>query len=106
MAEVQAALPQFNELGIKVVAGNADGDTDTDHTTSQHALSFPVAHSVGPEVVAALGAWGGVRQGRGYMQPAEFVLRPSGEVAASMYASTQLGRMDPQEILRFIKARM
>ena len=106
MAEVQAALPQLNELGIKVVAANADGDTDTDHTASQHVLSFPVAHSVGPEVVKALDAWTGERQGRSYMQPAEFVLRPSGEVAASMYASTQLGRMDPQEILRFIKARM
>ena len=106
MAEVQAAIPQFRELGIRVVAANADGDMDTDHTASQHELSFPIAHSVGPEVVTALGAWTGVRQGRSYMQPAEFVLRPTGEVAASMYASTQLGRMDPQEILRFIKARM
>jgi peroxiredoxin len=106
LAEVQAALPQFDGLGIKVVAGNTDGEGDTGHTTADHDLSFPVAHSVGPEVVAALGAWKGVRQGRAIMQPAEFVLRPSGEVAASMYASTQLGRMDPQEILRFVKARM
>lgn len=99
-------MPQFNELGIKVVAANADGEGDTGSTASQHGISFPVAHSVGPEVSAALGAWKGERQGRGYMQPAEFVLRPTGEIAASLYASTQLGRMDPFEVLRFIKARM
>lgn len=99
-------MPQFNELSIKIVAANADGDADTDHTLAQTGLSFPVAHSVGPAIVKALDAWTGERQGRAYMQPAEFVLRPSGEVAASMYASTQLGRMDPQEVLRFIKARM
>ncbi len=99
-------MPQFNELGIKVVAANADGDAATAQTASAHHLSFPVAYEVGPHVIEALGAWTGERQGRRYMQPAEFVLRPSGEVAASMYATAQLGRMDPQEVLRFIKARM
>ena len=106
MAEVQAAVPQFEELSIKIVAANADGDGYTDHTSTEHHLSFPVAYSVGMQILSALDAWKGLRQGREYMQPTEFVLRPSGEVAASMYASTQLGRMDPREILRFIKARM
>lgn len=99
-------MPQFKELGIKVIAANADGEGDTGTTAGQHGISFPVAHSVGPELIAALDAWKGERQGRGYMQPAEFVIRPSGEVAASLYASTQLGRMDPLEVLRFVKARM
>ena len=99
-------MTRFNELGIEVVAANADGDPDTEHTKSHHGLSFPVAHSVTPEDAEALGAWTGERQGRSIMQPTEFVLRPGGEVAASMYSSTQLGRMDPQEVVRFIEARM
>lgn len=103
---MQEALPQFDELGIKVIAANADGDTDSDHTKVDHGLSFPVAHSVTPEIASALDAWTGERQGKFIMQPTEFVLRPGGEVAASMYTTTQLGRMDPLEILRFVKARM
>ncbi len=53
-----------------------------------------------------LGGWIGERQGKRIMQPSEFVIRPNGEVAASMYATTQLGRMDPQEVLRFVKSRL
>ena len=39
-----------------------------------------------PELVKVLGGWIGERQGKRIMQPSEFVIRPSGEVAASMYA--------------------
>ena len=83
-----------------------EGIPETEATSHHSRLSFPVAHSVTPEVVKELGVWTGERQGKGIMQPSEFVIRPSGEVAASMYATTQLGRMDPQEVLRFVKSRM
>ena len=99
-------MPRFKELGIKVVAANADGDADSEHTRSHHGLSFPVAHSVTPEVAKAIGAWTGERQGKFITQATEFVLRPGAEVAASMYSTTQLGRMDPQEVVRFIESRM
>ena len=99
-------MSQFNELGIRVVAANADGDADTDHTRVEHGLSFPIAHSVTEEIAKAVGAFTGVRQGKFIMQATEFVLRPAGEVAASMYSTTQLGRMDAHDVLKFIKARM
>jgi len=91
---------------MKIVAGNADGDADTAHTHDDHDLSFPIAHSVPIEIAEKLGAWTGVRQGKEIVQPCEFVLRPDGTVAASMYASTQLGRMNPQEIVRFVTDRI
>ena len=106
MAEVEQSYNQFRELGIRVIAGNTEGGPETGATAHDHQLSFPVAHSVDPELVKALGGWVGERQGERIMQPSEFVIRPNGVVAASMYATTQLGRMDPQEVLRFIKARM
>jgi hypothetical protein len=40
------------------------------------------------------------------IQPCEFVIRPDGTVAASMYATTQLGRMMPEAVHQFIKARI
>jgi hypothetical protein len=39
------------------------------------------------------------------LQPCEFVLNPAGEVMASLNATTQLGRINPEEILRFVQAR-
>ena len=99
-------MSQFNELGIRVFAANADGDSDTDHTKTEHGLSYPVAHSVDEQIAKALDAFTGVRQGKFIMQATEFVLRPAGEVAASMYSTTQLGRMDAHDVLKFIKARM
>jgi hypothetical protein len=58
------------------------------------------------EVGEKIGAWMGERQGKPMIQPCEFVLRPDGTVAASMYATTQLGRMNPEEIVRFVTARI
>ena len=106
MAEVEQSYSQFRDLGIIVIAGNTEGAPETRATAHDHQLSFPVAHSVDPELAKTLGGWVGERQGERIMQPSEFVIRPNGEVAASMYATTQLGRMDPQEVLGFIKARM
>jgi peroxiredoxin len=103
---MEAALPQFQELGIKVFAANTEGDPATQEFQQKYGLSFPVAHSAPIELAKTLGGWTGVRQGVEYMQPCEFVIRPDGTVAASLYATTQLGRMNPEEVLRFIKARM
>mgnify|MGYP001174320522 CR=1 FL=1 len=88
------------------MAGNTEGATETSVTAHDHELSFPVAHSVNPDLVKVLGGWVGERRGERILQPSEFIIRPNGEVAASMYATTQLGRMNPQEVLRFVKSRM
>ena len=92
-------------MGIKIIAANADGDPDTPKTQADHELSFPIAHSVDPEIAAKLGAWTGERKGAKIIQPCEFVIRPDGTVAASLYATTQLGRMLPEAIWYFVKAR-
>ena len=97
---------QFRELGIQLVAANVDGDEETARVQREHQLSFPVASRVPLSVAETLDAWTGVRKGVTYIQPCEFVIRPDGTVAASLYATIQLGRMDPEEVLRFVKARM
>ncbi|MBT3994358.1 MAG: redoxin domain-containing protein [Chloroflexi bacterium] len=106
MAEVEEWFERLQEFDIKIVAGNTDGDSDTAETHANHDLSFPIAHSVPVEIAEKLGAWVGERQGKPMVQPCEFVIRPDGTVAASMYATTQLGRMKPEEIWNFVKARI
>jgi peroxiredoxin len=91
---------------MKVVGGNTDGDADTAHTHDNYGISFPIAHNVPVEVAEKLGAWVGKWRGESIFQPCEFIIRPDGTVAASMYATTQLGRMKPEEIWNFVKARI
>ena len=71
MAEVEQSYGQFLELGIRVVAGNTEGVPETGATAHDHQLSFPVAHSVKPELVKTLGGWIGERRGKRIMQPWE-----------------------------------
>ena len=73
---------------------------------AESGIEFRMAYGVDEEIIAGLDAFSGLRQDKTYIQPTEFVLRPGGEIAASLYATTQLGRMKPREVLQFIKARM
>lgn len=93
-------------MGIKVIAASADEEPGAREMVTDQGLTFPVAYGVGAEQIEAIGAIAGIRQEKTIIQPAEFVLNPDGEVVASMYSSTQLGRMNPREILQFLKSRM
>ncbi len=68
-------------------------------------VTFPIGFGMDVDDAQKLGAWTGARQGMTILQPCEFVLNPAGEVMASLYATTQLGRINPEEILRFVQAR-
>lgn len=93
-------------LGVKVVAASTDGEAAARKSASDLSLSFPVGFGVTANDIETLGAWPGERKGETIMQPAEFILRPGGEVAASLYGTTQLGRMNPHEVAVFVKDRL
>ncbi len=103
---MQSNLPLFERLGIEVIAASADGEVGARIMTEDNEITFPIGYSVDAEQIEAVGAVSGVRQERTIVQPAEFVLNPDGIVMASMYSTTQLGRMNPREVLQFIKSRM
>lgn len=105
LAAIEEIIKTFDRLGIRVIAASTDPEAGARTAAADEKLSFPVAYGVSEADIAAIGAWSGERQGRTIVQPAEFVLRPGGEVAASMYGTTQLGRMSPREIAVFVKAR-
>lgn len=48
-----------------------------------------------------IGAWW--EEKRGHVQPSEFLLTPSGRVLGSLYASSPVGRMDPEEALTLVR---
>lgn len=93
-------------MGVKVVAASTDPEAGARKMAADHNLTFPIAYGVNSEHIEALGAFSGARQDEVMIQPAEFVLNPDGDIVASMYASTQLGRMYPREVLQFLKSRI
>ena len=106
MAGIQRHSQEFDDLGVKLIAASSDPESGATEMVEKSRVTFPVAYGITPEDIRTLGAWEGERQGGSIIQPCEFVIRPDGTVAASMYASVQIGRMDPQEVLRFISARI
>lgn len=64
-------------------------------------LGFPVAFGVTREMGDRIGAWWEER--RGHIQPSEFLLTRSGRVLGSMYSSSPVGRMDPEETLGLVR---
>ena len=106
MAEIESEYELLTRLGVKVLAASVDDEAGAQKMAQENSLSFPVAFGMTASVISALDTWTGERESGTYCQPAEFVLRPGGEVIASMYATTQLGRMKPHEIMGFVKARM
>ena len=91
-------------MGIKVYGASSD-DVDGARKKVEEGITFTIGHGLDVDDAQALGAWTGARPGMTMLQPAEFVLNPEGEVMASMYATTQLGRMNPAEIVRFVSSR-
>lgn len=93
-------------MGVKVVAASTDAEDVAYKMVEEQSLTFPVAYGLTADHIEAIGAVAGIRQELTIVQPAEFVLNPDGEVVASLYATTQLGRMKPREVLQFLKGRV
>ena len=87
-----------------MVAGSSDQENRAVETGK--SLSFPVAYGVTKDDAIRIGAYVGLREGKDIIQPTEILLRPGGTVAAAMYSTSQIGRMDPDEVIRFLNARV
>ena len=63
-------------------------------------LDFPVAEGVTRDRARALDAWWEDR--RSIIQPSEFVLDRKGRVVTSTYSSGPIGRMDAEDVVKFV----
>jgi peroxiredoxin len=93
-------------MGIRVIAASVDNEAGARKISAENKLTLPVAYGLTVDQIKQIGAFTGDRESGTYNQPTEFVLRPGGEVAASMYSTMQLGRMKPREVLQFLKSRI
>jgi peroxiredoxin len=105
LAVVQEKIKLFDRLNIKVVAASTDAEPGAVLMVKEQKITYPVGFGMTQTEIDILGAFDMERKGETVIQPAEFLLWPGGEIAASLYATTQLGRMNPREIAVFVKDR-
>ena len=87
------------ELGVSIVAGCVDSEEKTTEVAAE--LGFPVAWGMTREMGDQVGAWW--EEQREFIQPSEFFITGSGKVLASIYSSSPIGRMDPEDAVTLAK---
>ena len=87
------------ELGVSIVAGCVDSEEKTAEVAAE--LGFPVAWGMAREMGDQFGAWWD--EEREFIQPSEFFITGSGQVVASTYSSSPVGRMDPEDAVTLAK---
>ena len=86
-------------LGVSIVAGCVDSEDKTAEVAAE--LGFPVAWGMTREMGDQFGAWWD--EERAFIQPSEFFITGSGQVLASTYSSSPVGRMDPEDAVTLAK---
>ena len=87
------------ELGVSIIAGCVDSEEKTAEVAAE--LGFPVAWGMTREMGDKFGAWWD--EEREFIQPSEFFITGSGQVLASTYSSSPVGRMDPEDAVTLAK---
>ena len=107
MADFQSVLKDFENEGIKIVAGSVDPLDKTEAFVEKLALSYPVAYGMDMETTCAkTGVF--YEKDRKFIQPSCFLLRPDKTIEVAVYSSGPIGRFVPQDVLglvRFYKSR-
>jgi len=107
LADFQSNLKEFEDEGIKIVAGSVDPLNETEKFAGKLGLSFQVAYGMDMEATCIkTGAF--YEKDRKFIQPACFLIRPDRTVEVAAYSSGPIGRFVPQDVLglvRFYKSR-
>ena len=88
----------FSEKGATIIAAVADDEQNS--LKVAEPLGFAVAYGIKREHAELLGSWWDDQMN--FIQPSEFILSKNGEVVASAYSNSPVGRMDPSETLAYI----
>jgi peroxiredoxin len=87
---------------IAVVALSVDDEATTQELIAKHGLQFPVGHSADAALVAELtGAF--VNRDPTFLQSTGFVLDPDGRVVVSVYSSSAIGRLVPEDVVGLVR---
>src|SRR5258708_39144540 len=102
LLDFQRARAQLNELGAEIVALSVDSLEQAQQTVERHRLTFPVLYGLdAPEAAAAIRA--SINEPPPYLPATQFVLRPNGTLAISVYSSSAIGRLVAADTINYLK---
>jgi peroxiredoxin len=98
----ERAHDSLAEVNAEVVALSVDDEPTTRALIEKHHLRFPVGHSADAHAIAtATGAF--VNEERAHLESTGFVLDPTGAVLVSVYSSSAIGRLVPDDVVGFLR---
>jgi peroxiredoxin len=90
------------EVNARTVALSVDDEATTQALIDKHRLHFPVGHSADARAInSATGAF--VNDDPAFLQSTGFILDPDGNVMVSVYSSSAIGRLVPEDVVGFIR---
>ena len=94
--------PALAEAGIRVAALSVDDRQATAALVAKLNLTFPVGYGAdAPAVASVTGAF--VNPDPVYLQSTGFVLDPAGNVIVSVYSSSAIGRLVPDDVIGLVR---
>ncbi len=98
----QRAQAELDAVDVKVVALSVDDEATTAALIHKLHLEFAVGHSADADAIAAAtGAF--VNAEPKHLQSTGFVLDPTGRVLVSVYSSSAIGRLVPEDVIGLVR---
>jgi len=108
LADFQSDINEFDNEGVKIIAGSVDPLSKTEEFVEKLELTFPVAYGMDLETTCMkTGAF--YEKDKRFIQPACFLVRPNKTIEVAAYSSGPIGRFVPKDVLslvRVYKSRM
>lgn len=104
MAGLEERAPQYEDADVRIVALSADGEDGARKMVSEENLSFPVLYGLDvDDMNARLGLY--IEKGeKTHLQPAQFILDPTGHIELASYSSGAVGRLSAAEALGVVES--
>ncbi len=100
----QRKLPEFEKLGVRIIAISVDPLDEAKQTVEKHHLTFPVLYGADPAAAAkTFGAHVAQNAHGTYINSTGFILQPNGAIAIAVYSSGAIGRILPDDALGLVK---
>jgi peroxiredoxin len=100
----QRKLPEFEKLGVRIIAISADSLDEAKQTVEKHHLTFPVLYGASPASIAkTFGAYVDRNTHGTYVNSTDFILQPNGAIAVAVYSSGAIGRIVADDALGLVK---
>lgn len=88
----------MKELEVSVVAASADPQEKAAEQAAK--VGFPIGYGVDQAMIESVGGyWQAERK---FAQPAEFLIRPSGEIAFLSYSDGPLARTEAGDVVKYV----